>query len=258
MRRLACRRTLPRVLDELKVALRSRGYAFISGAEFRPLVDTRTRIDNAALEAFAESWATMPPDPYLAREGIARRRRHAVFQARGGDVQVMPPRPHYQAVQYNALQGGFPRHLAAIDDEVLHSAAMQRLIAFGSDFFADVRGEPTTWDVEAHQFRIEADDGSPGEPTPEGSHRDGVDFVLVVLIRRVNLQSGTTSTHNDAGEELGAFTLTEPYDAALVDDRRVLHGVTPVFRSDRDMPGFRDVLVLTYRRASDEQTRKKS
>lgn len=215
---------------------------------FRPLVDESAAISESERVAFADSWDEMPPDPYLARKGMARRRRHAVFEAEGLDVRPMPRRPHFQSVDYNTLQGGFPRHLAAIDADVVASRALRRLIAFGSDFFAGVRGQPTRWDVEAHQFRIEASDGGEGLPTPEGRHRDGVDFVLVVLIQRTNLKSGTTSTHSDDGKELGAFTLTAPYDVALVDDRRVLHGVTPVSRLDPKNPGFRDVLVLTYRR----------
>ncbi|MFK8000352.1 MAG: 2OG-Fe dioxygenase family protein [Polyangiales bacterium] len=235
------------MLDKLQEAVRSRGFAFATGDEFRPLVDAGAAVSQAERAAFARSWATMPPDPYLARKGMARRRRHAVFEAEGSEVRPMPPRPHYQTIDYNPLQGGFPRHLAAIDAEVIQSPALRQLIAFGSDFFASVRRRPTRWDIEAHQFRIEASDGGEGLPTPEGRHRDGVDFVLVVLMQRVNLKSGTTSTHSDDGEELGAFTLTTPYDVALVDDRRVLHGVTPVSRLDPKNPGFRDVLVLTYR-----------
>ena len=48
------------------------------------------------------------------------------------------------------------------------------------------------WQIEAHQFRIEALPGQPGQPTPEGVHRDGVDYVLVLLVRRCNINSGTT------------------------------------------------------------------
>ena len=39
------------------------------------------------------------------------------------------------------------------------------------------------WYVEAHQFRIDTTDGI-GRPTPEGAHRDGVDFVAVLLDRK--------------------------------------------------------------------------
>jgi hypothetical protein len=45
-----------------------------------------------------------------------------------------------------------------------------------------------------------------------------------------------------------SFTLTEPFDSALIDDRRVFHGVTPVSAHDPSKPGYRDVLVVTFKR----------
>ena len=48
-------------------------------------------------------------------------------------------------------------------------------------------------------------------------HRDGVDYVLVLLVNRVNIASGMTSVHDLTGKALGQFTLTAPFDAALVD-----------------------------------------
>ena len=38
-----------------------------------------------------------------------------------------------------------------------------------------------------------------------------------------------------------------PFDAALVDDARVMHGVTAVEPLQPDSSGFRDVLVVTFR-----------
>jgi hypothetical protein len=35
----------------------------------------------------------------------------------------------------------------------------------------------------------------PGQPTPEGVHRDGVDYVLVLMVRRTNIAQGTTTIH---------------------------------------------------------------
>jgi hypothetical protein len=52
---------------------------------------------------------------------------------------------------------------------------------------------------------------------------------------------------------LGSFTLTQPFDAALVDDARVFHGVTAVMPVDATQPAHRDVLVATFRDASREQ-----
>jgi len=79
-------------------------------------------------------------------------------------------------------------------------------------------------------------------------HRDGVDYVLVLLVNRTNIASGVTSVHDLTGKTLGDFTLTAPLDAALVDDARVMHGVTPVEPLEPDESGYRDVLVVTFRR----------
>ncbi|WP_042696016.1 2OG-Fe dioxygenase family protein, partial [Azospirillum sp. B506] len=88
-----------------------------------------------------------------------------------------------------------------------------------------------------------------GRPTPEEMHRDGVDWVLVKLIRRENVSSGTTRIHDLAARPLGSFTLRHPLESAVVDDARVFHGVTPVEPIDPAIPAFRDVLVVTMRRA---------
>jgi hypothetical protein len=57
--------------------------------------------------------------------------------------------------------------------------------------------------VELHQFRIEAGDGEAGLPTPEGAHRDGVDWVIVMLIDRVNVASGVTDIFANDGAAWG-------------------------------------------------------
>jgi hypothetical protein len=75
-----------------------------------------------------------------------------------------------------------------------------------------------------------------------------VDYVLVLMVDRQNIESGTTTIHTAAGTELGSFTLVDPLDAALVDDARVFHGVTPVTPLDPAQPAHRDVLVVTFRR----------
>jgi hypothetical protein len=121
-------------------------------------------------------------------------------------------------------------------------------LRFCHQLFGALAPEVLHWRIEAHQFRIEARADLPGEPTPEGVHRDGVDYVLVLLIARHNIASGTTTILAPDQHVLGSFTLTAPFDAALVDDARVFHGVTPVEAVDPDQPAYRDVLVVTFKR----------
>ena len=95
-------------------------------------------------------------------------------------------------------------------------------------------------------FRIEAGGDTIGKPTPEGFHRDGVDWVFVMLVDRQNVLEGVTEIGDPEGGELGHFTLIDAADSVLLDDRRVLHGVTPIRPADPSRPAWRDVLVATY------------
>jgi hypothetical protein len=108
-----------------------------------------------------------------------------------------------------------------------------------------VRGTPhTTWCIEAHQFRIDTTDGI-GRPTPEGAHRDGVDFVAVFMLGRVGIKGGETRVFEANGPHGERFTLSEPWSLMLLDDTRVIHESTPI--QPLAEGGHRDTLVLTCR-----------
>lgn len=222
------------------------GFAFVSGNDMN---DELGRIlEQPAWDEFAASWNDLAVDAYLAEAGAYRRRRHAVFDlTRAGDVTHQPHQPHFQSKTYNRLQGGIERWFEPITPAVACSHVLDGVLRFcASIFSAQAPGVPR-WRTEVHQFRIEAGPNRAGAPTPEGTHRDGVDYVLVLMVCRRNIVSGRTSIHATDGEQLGSFTLTAPLDAALIDDRRVLHGVTPVLAEDSLKPAYRDVLVITLK-----------
>lgn len=200
-------------------------------------------------DAFAGSWEHLELDRYMADGGRYRRRRHAVFAAGAdGSIVRQPHQPHYQSLDYNPLHGGIERWFEPIDEHVGGGASLTTILEFCRATFGSLAREVRAWHVEVHQFRIEASVEQTGRPTPEGLHRDGVDYVLVLLVRRENIASGVTTIHGQDGGLLGQFTLTAPFDAAVVDDRRVAHGVTPVEPIDADTSAFRDVLVVTFRK----------
>jgi hypothetical protein len=229
-------------------ALLRGGFDFVAGLEMRAQLEAVGTLTD--WPAFAASWNDLALDTYLADYGRYRRRRHAVFRvASAGVISREAHQAHYQSRAYNALQGGIERWFEPIAEPIGAGDTLSTILHFCKNTFGALAPGVASWHVEVHQFRIEARSGQPGQPTPEGVHRDGVDYVLVLLVDRVNIASGTTTIHSAAdGRLLGSFTLTAPLDAALVDDARVFHGVTAVEALDPALPAHRDVLVVTFKR----------
>lgn len=237
-------------LAELSGPLARQGFAFVHAPLVRAILEAEGLRD---WDGFASSWNDLGVDTFMADGGRYRRRRFAAFAASSGagGLERKPHQPHYQSRDYNALNGGVARWFSPITDEVAAHPAMRAILTTCHRLFDALTPEPTrplVWHVEVHQFRIETGPEL-GLPTPEGMHRDGVDWVMVVLVKRENISSGETRMEDVHHRHVGSFTLTEPMDAALVDDDRVFHGVTPLGRLDPALPAYRDVLVVTFRRA---------
>lgn len=208
----------------------------------------------AGWEVFADSWNDLGLDRFMADGGRYRRRRFAAFSASpspdfSGGVVRKPHQPHYQSRDYNGLNGGVQRWFEPVLDAVVEHPVTQGLLTAGLALFHPLTVDPPkAWHVELHQFRIEAGDGAAGLPTPEGAHRDGVDWVIVMLVDRHNVASGVTDIFANDGARLGAFTLEQPRDTVFLDDHRVMHGVTAIHPLEPGRPARRDVLVATFRR----------
>ena len=228
--------------DALLSQMRERGYAVLVPASVADLCGVR--LD--ALAAIAPSWDDLQPDHYLKDGGSYRKRRHSCFVVEDGDIVQAPHRAHWQSLDYNALHGGMQRWFAPITEAVVAQPAWPRLLRGLAAQFSQLRSE-RTWYVEAHQFRIDTSDGI-GRPTPEGAHRDGVDFVAVFMVGRDGIKGGETRVFEADGPNGQRFTLTEPWSLLLLDDARVIHESTPI-QPLGERGGHRDTLVLTYRAA---------
>jgi hypothetical protein len=232
--------------DHLTTALRERGYALLSPANLCALAGCTPD----ALAALEPSWDALETDNYLKDGGRYRRRRHACFVQHGATLEQRPHRPHWQPVEYNALHGGMHRVFAPVTPAVVAQPAWSGMITALGQLCSAVRGVANgapagaPWFIEAHQFRIDTTDGI-GRPTPEGAHRDGVDFVAVILIGRHRIKGGETRVFEADGPNGQRFTLSEPWSVLLLDDARVIHESTPI--QPLGVDGHRDTLVVTWR-----------
>jgi hypothetical protein len=226
-------------LDSLALALRMSGYALLRPSDVSALCGCPL----AELDALAASWNELALDNYLKDGGRYRRRRHSCFIQEGAQLVQTPHRAHWQPVEYNALHGGMHRLFEPVSPATVAQPAWSRLIAALGQVCAQVKQVPH-WFVEAHQFRIDTLDGI-GRPTPEGAHRDGVDFVAVLLVGRSHIKGGETRVFEAAGPGGKRFTMLEPWTLLLLDDEKVIHESTPIQPEGEN--GRRDTLVLTWR-----------
>ena len=202
-------------------------------------------LDAAAWRSLARCWDDLPADPHLRDGGHYRFRRHASLKLSDDASAIVArvQRPHWQPLDYNALHGGFERWFAPVTAATLANPGLQQLL-FGLGRIVSVAaGRPLPF-VELHQFRIDTAGGI-GRPTPEGAHRDGVDFVAVVLVDRIDVRGGESRIFEADGPAGIRFTLLEPGSAVLLDDARVIHETTPL--QPDGASGHRDTLVLTWR-----------
>jgi hypothetical protein len=226
---------------ELVDALKRDGEAVLSPASLSVLGVTAANLD-----ALKPCWDDLPPDGYLKDGGRYRFRRHSCFVADSDTLTLSAHRAHWQPVDYNALHGGIQRWYVPLDQEMAGSPAWTALLLGLARVASAIKGEQP-WFIEAHPFRIDTSDGI-GRPTPEGAHRDGVDFVAVLLVGRHGIKGGESRVFEANGPAGQRFTMTQPWTLLLLDDERVIHETTPIQPLVAGERGWRDTLVLTLRR----------
>lgn len=200
-------------------------------------------------QAFADSWNDMPIDEYMADRGRYRHRRYAEFRqaTSADDIEELPTKTYRQSKADNYLNGGIDRHYSSVLPDIKRNSAFRAILRYFQDLIPPTAPPAKAWLVQVFQNRIYARAQEIGKPTPEGMHRDGVDFVLALLANRANVLGGESGTYcGTTRRELSTMTLQHPGDYVFLDDRRLKHAVSPIFPADPSLPGHRDVLIAMF------------
>jgi len=226
-------------VDRLMSSVQQQGYAVLDARS----VQQWSGLSAQSLAALQPAWDDLPSDAYLKDGGRYRRRRHSCFVVEGDTVAQVPHRAHWQPIAYNALHGGMLRWFEPMAEAMVADPTWTRLLLQLAATASSLKGAQP-WYIESHLFRIDTTDGI-GRPTPEGAHRDGVDFVAVFMVGRHRIKGGESRVFEAQGPNGQRFTLTEPWSLLLLDDERVIHETTPI--QPVDGLGWRDTLVITLR-----------
>ncbi|MEV6215751.1 2OG-Fe dioxygenase family protein [Nocardia sp. NPDC051833] len=194
----------------------------------------------------------LEPDRWLPAGQRYRSRAYQCFDLSLPELRCTPiaaPPPYLQSADVNPLAGGIERRFAAIPVEhpatsitVRVASRLARLL-IDADIL-DPSAHPRCW-VDAHYIRIDA----PGDPCPEGPHRDGLLAGSAHLVRRNNITGGESILYDTTGREAGRCVLAEPMDSFVFHDSEVLHFTEPIAAEDAGVPGFRDALLIGFRTA---------
>ncbi|ACA20401.1 conserved hypothetical protein [Methylobacterium sp. 4-46] len=203
-----------------------------------------------AWEAFADEWNHLLRDEHMRDGGTYRYRRYSAFEYDDlrRSLRQLPHQPYEQSAAVNRLNGGFKRHFEPLRDSFVGNRNFSRIVTTFGEIFSRAAGH-ARWNVKLHPYRIVARDGARGEPAPEGLHKDGVDFIVSYMIRRVNVVGGISTITDDDRSLIGDVELGHPHDFVVGNDRVTYHGVSSVHVEDpRKAFAFRDVLVIAFER----------
>ncbi|MFC5721423.1 2OG-Fe dioxygenase family protein [Streptomyces gamaensis] len=209
-----------------------------------PLASALAALPAGAVEEFTASWDGLPADTHLGTDTPYRFRRYGTFRLREGLLERLPHSAFFQDKAVNKVNGGVPRMFAPLTDTVARSAALRTLVRALHGRLPGPRTDIDTCGV--HQIRVTATASAEGLPAPEGVHQDGHAYVAQVLIRRQDVTGAESRLYDPARRLLHRTVLTTPLEAIVLDDRRVLHDVSPVRAAPGAVVGVRDMLLVDF------------
>lgn len=212
--------------------------------------------------------ASLQPDPY-DKSGLRHRLYSAMLylpdrnlltpMGRGYDSADRPTASYFQPAAYQPEEGDNVRALASLTEAQLASPALTELVAadYRIALHSGVLPACPAYGVGIHLIALEPKGRQLAAVTPNTIHRDGEPVTFAHLMGKRNVHGGwnaiTRPEHVNRhpselpdSEILARFTLDEPGESYVVDDRTVAHFVEGVGLQNLDEPGHRTVALIDF------------
>lgn len=190
-----------------------------------------------------ESYDSCPVDEYMGNgtrhKRFAQYRLHPADSSDSWEFERLEHRDYTAFKKFNPVGGGMRRTYEPIEVDFtpLISLAIAGLELDRSE----------DWQINVHQNRSCAEAETPAPLTPEGVHKDGHEFVMIAVLRKVNVAGALTRLWVP-GEDKPFWTGTlEERQAVLLDDRAIAHDVTDVQTANGE-PAHRDIVIVAFSR----------
>ncbi len=229
---------------DIKAELQTKDYCLLRADDFRLSDEMRQ-----AWLSLTIDYSDLPRDEYLPAAGKYRFRRYGRFSLAPatGELTRLPHKDYFQSAEINPVTGGFVRRFAPLLDTTCINPCLKELIRFDFRQFPLAATEvDADWEVHAHLIRVKANENEAGQPTPEGLHRDGAEYVAVHLAELVNARGGEVSILDDQRRLLTAFRLQRVLDSYLFRDSRLWHSVQPIHPHAEKHEAIRSILTFDF------------
>lgn len=225
--------------------LRAQHHTLVPGV----VMGLEAHVTQDAWHDFADHWNRLTLDRHMGDGGTYRLRRYGQFDTqRDGSLRLRAHEPYEQPRYVNPLNGGVQRHFDPLEPSFAAHRVLRGILDRLRVMVDRAAGGRTDWNIRLHPYRILAREGAPGQPTPEGLHRDGVDYIVSMLVARRNVNGGRTTVTDTRGAPLSTLTLQGAMSTLIADDAKTMHEVTAIEPQVRGKPAWRDVLVVAFTR----------
>jgi hypothetical protein len=229
--------------------LETHGYSLVRATELSIPDDLRQMWLSLSID-----YADLPPDDYLPDNGKYRFRRYGRFSFHPSTEELnrLPHQDYFQSTDINPVTGGITRKFAPLLDTTFDNPFLQELIGFDFRHFpVSDEMKQSTWEVQVHLIRVTANAGEEGHPTPEGIHKDGVEFVSVHLAELVNANGGDMSIYDNDKNLLSTHRLNQIMDFYLFKDDILQHSADSITPKAEAHQAIRSILTFDYYYAPD-------
>ena len=188
--------------------------------------------------ALLQGFEDLVQDTHMADGGSYRYRRYSRMLWQRGELSWLEGNSIYQDLKDNPLNGGINRTFAPLPEELLNNPFLRGVVLRD----ADLLGLSGNWQVGIHCVRILARPEVPGQPTPEGIHRDAECYTVQHLVSRKNVRGGVFTAYDEEKHPVFHWLQLHRWDT-LFFRGSLWHSATPV---ESDEGGHRDILLIDF------------
>ncbi|EDM65682.1 hypothetical protein PE36_09703 [Moritella sp. PE36] len=204
-------------------------------------------LDSLSWKVFKESWSDLGLDEYMNDGGKYRKRNFCKLRYHVEDDSLWMKEHdfYFQPPSVNALNGGLERWFSPVKGEVFYNSVVNTLLKTMGSELSKLTGQKT-WDINFYQNRIISELGEAGKPSPEGIHKDGVKFSILLLMDRSNVTGGENTIFDLDKKPIFSHTLTQEGECIIFADEPTYHFASPIEQISPDVAGKRDILVVEF------------